>query len=201
MSSCASKSSSSTPVASSEKREKLTPSSSTVAPSGSGRPGSIVGTTSAIERRRRWGLLVDVALIELNDVPLWVRDPGDAHPLDELAHVERSESDLRVVPHFCKLRVEVVDEERDVTPAWIRRAIGLAAGRRSLTLRREQLEARALVADHHDLMGPRQIDTLPPEPEMLRVPLLHLQRLCARDAHVVDRRHRPFLSCNRSMIF
>ena len=51
-SSCASKSSSSTPVASSEKREKLTPPSSTVAPSGWGRPRSKVGRRSTIERRR-----------------------------------------------------------------------------------------------------------------------------------------------------
>src|SRR4051812_38596442 len=88
-SSCASKSSSSTPVASSEKSAKLTPPSSTVAPSGCGRPRSKVGRRSTIERRR--GRLVRVALVELNDVPFWVGDPGDSHPSDEVAHVERAE--------------------------------------------------------------------------------------------------------------
>src|SRR3954471_13007680 len=84
---CESKSRSSTPVASSEKSAKLTPPSSTVAPSGIGRPRSNVGSRSTIERRRV--LLVLVTLVELNDVSFRVGDPGDSHAGDELAHVER----------------------------------------------------------------------------------------------------------------
>ena len=58
-------------------------------------PRSNVGRRSATERRRV--LLVRVALVELNDVSFRVGNPGDAHPFDELAHVERAERDLRVV--------------------------------------------------------------------------------------------------------
>src|SRR5439155_24039469 len=108
----ASKSSSSTAVASSEKTEKLTPPSSTVAPSGCGRPRSKVGSRSATERRRVLPVLV--ALVELNDVSFRVGDPGDSHAWDEIAHVEGPQRDLRIVPHVGQLRVEVVDEEREV---------------------------------------------------------------------------------------
>src|SRR5438105_15834493 len=106
---CASNSSSSTEVACPEKTAKLTPPSSTVAPSGCGRPRSNVGSSSATERRRV--LLVLVALVELNDVSFRVGDPGGTHALDEAAHVERAERDLRILAHLGQLRIEVVDEE------------------------------------------------------------------------------------------
>src|SRR5579862_5946510 len=94
----ASNSSSSTDVASSEKIEKLTPPSSTVAPSGCGCPRSKVGRRSATERRRV--LLVLVALVELNDVSFRVGDPGNAHALDEVAQVERPERDPCILAHL-----------------------------------------------------------------------------------------------------
>src|SRR5437773_8336037 len=105
---CESKRRSSTPVASSEKRAKLTPPSSTVAPSGIGRPRSNVGSRSTIERRRV--LLVLVALVELHDVSFRVGDPGDTHSFDEAPHVERPERDLRIVAHLGEPCVEVVAE-------------------------------------------------------------------------------------------
>src|SRR5262245_63713388 len=98
VSSWASKSRSSTPVAFSEKNAKFTPPSSTVAPSGCGWPRSDVGSRSTIERRR--GLLVRVALAELNDVSFRVGDPGDSHALDERTHVEGPQRDLRVLAHL-----------------------------------------------------------------------------------------------------
>src|SRR5213080_4145467 len=100
-SSCPSNRSSSTPVASSEKRAKLTPPSSTVAPSGWGRPRSKVGRRSTIERRR--GRLVLVTLVELNDVSFRVGDPGDAHSCDEGAHVNGAERHGRLVAHLGEL--------------------------------------------------------------------------------------------------
>src|SRR4051794_23405471 len=103
VSSAESKSRSSTPVAFSEKNAKFTPPSSTVAPSGWGRPRSKVGSRSTIERRRV--LLVRVALVELNDVSFRVGDPDHAHALDECAHVDRAQADLRIVTDFCELRV------------------------------------------------------------------------------------------------
>src|SRR6516164_2261877 len=112
---CESKSSSSTPDAFSEKNAKFTPPSSTDAPSGCGRPRSKVGRRSTIERRRV--LLVLVALVELNGVSFRVGDPDDSHSFDERAHVERAERDLCVVADLGELRVEVVDEERQVADA------------------------------------------------------------------------------------
>src|SRR5580765_5649793 len=112
---CASKRRSSTPVASSEKRAKLTPPSSTVAPSGWGRPRSKVGRRSTIERRR--GRLVLVALVELNDVSFRVGDPGDSHTFYEAAHVEGPEGDFRVISQLGELRVQVVDEKREMPHA------------------------------------------------------------------------------------
>src|SRR5262245_63423631 len=114
---CASNRSSSTPVASSEKRAKLTPPSSTVAPSGWGRPRWKVGERSTIERR---GRLVLVALIELNDVSFRVGDPGDSHAWDEGAHVDGAERDGRLVAHLAELRVEVVDAEREMAVGRVR---------------------------------------------------------------------------------
>src|SRR5262245_50876734 len=146
-----SKSSSSTPVASSEKRAKLTPPSSTVAPSGWGFPRSNVGRSSATERRR--GLLVLVALVELNDVSFRVGDPGDSHALDEAAHVKRPEGDLHVIPHLGELRVQVVDEEREMPDARRRRSVTDLEVRRGLALDGEQLERDAAVPDHDDLIG------------------------------------------------
>src|SRR5215471_1809789 len=110
---CESKSRSSTPVAFSEKNAKFTPPSSTVAPSGCGRPRSKVGRRSTIERRRV--LLVLVALAELNDVSFRVGDPGDAHSWDERAHVDGAERDLGVAAQLGELRVDVVDAEREMT--------------------------------------------------------------------------------------
>src|SRR3954467_2669986 len=133
---CESKSRSSTPVASSEKRAKFTPPSSTVAPSGWGRPRWKVGERSTIDWRR--GRLVLVALVELNDVSFRVGDPGDSHPFDEAAHVQRAERDLRVIPDLRELGVEVVDEEREMAHAGERRAVVLAARRRGLSLCGEQ---------------------------------------------------------------
>src|SRR5215208_6427269 len=109
---------------------KLTPPSSTVAPSGCGRPRSKVGSRSATERRRV--LLVLVALVELNDVSFRVGDPDDSHAFDQAAHVERAERDSRVVADLGELRVEVVDEERDVTPAGVLRPRTVALARRRL---------------------------------------------------------------------
>src|SRR3954469_10508959 len=102
---CESKRRSSTPVASSEKSAKFTPPSSTVAPSGWGRPRWKVGERSTIDWRR--GRLVLVALVELNDVSFRVGDPGDSHSFDEAAHVQRAERDPRVGAHVGELRVEV----------------------------------------------------------------------------------------------
>src|SRR5690242_3200614 len=153
---CESKSSSSTPVASSEKKAKFTPSSSTVAPSGCGRPRSNVGSRSTIERRR--GLLVLVTLVELNDVSFRVGDPGDSHTGDEIAHVKRPKRDLRVVAHLRELRVEIVNEERDMAPAWERRAVALAVPGRRAVLRREKLERHSAVADHDHLVRAGQVD-------------------------------------------
>src|SRR5580704_17141759 len=84
-SSCESNRSSSAPVASSEKNEKFTPLSSTVAPRGCGWPRSKVGRRSTTERRRLG--LVRVALVELNDVSSRVRDPDNSHALDKRAHI------------------------------------------------------------------------------------------------------------------
>src|SRR3954470_10177891 len=134
---CESKRRSSTPVASSEKSAKFTPPSSTVAPSGWGRPRWKVGERSAIERRRV--RLVLVALVELNDVSFRVGDPGDAHPFDEAAHVKWAERDLRVVAHLRELRVEVVDEEREGPHAALPRPAQLAR-RWRLALGGEELE-------------------------------------------------------------
>src|SRR5262245_12486091 len=109
VSSCESNSSSSTPVAFSEKNAKFTPPSSTVAPSGCGWPRSKVGSRSTIERRR--GLLVLVALAELNDVSFRVGDPGDSHAWDEGVHTERAEGHRCLVAHLGELRVDVLDGE------------------------------------------------------------------------------------------
>src|SRR3954447_20280389 len=114
-SSCPSKRRSSTPVASSEKSAKLTPPSSTVAPSGCGCPLSKVGRSSATERRR--GRLVLVALVELNDGSFRVGNPCDSHPCDEVAHVQRAERDPRIISHLRELSVEVGDEEREMPHA------------------------------------------------------------------------------------
>src|SRR5581483_9307121 len=165
-SSCESNRSSSMPVASSENSAKLTPSSSTVAPSGCGLPRSNVGRSSATERRR--ALLVGVTLVELNDVSFRVGDPGHSHALDELAHVEGPQRDLRVVAQLGELAVEVVDEERDVAHAGIRRTVRLAARGRGRVLRREELERHTAVADHDHLVGPGQVDALSLEAEVLR---------------------------------
>src|SRR6478735_771840 len=140
-SSCPSKRSSSTPVASSEKRAKLTPPSSTVAPSGWGCPRSKVGSRSATERRR--GRLVLVALVELNDVSFRVGYPRDSHPRDEVAHVDRAERDPRILSDLSKLCVEVVDEKREVPHPGEGRPVLLAARRRRLSLRGEELERDA----------------------------------------------------------
>src|SRR3954447_345559 len=177
-----SKRSSSTPVASSEKRAKLTPPSSTVAPSGCGRPRSKVGRRSTIERRRV--RLVRVALVELNDVPFGVGDPGDSHAFDEVAHVEWAERDRGVVADVGELRVEVVDEEGNVAHAARRGAVALAV-RGRLALGREQLERGAAVADHDHRPGAGQVDAQALEAEVLRIPALDREWIGAVQPDVV----------------
>src|SRR3954454_13935274 len=184
---CESKRRSSTPVASSEKSAKFTPPSSTVAPSGWGRPRWKVGERSAIEQRRV--RLVLVALVELNDVSFRVGDPGDAHPFDEAAHVKWTEGDLHVIPHLGELRVQVVDEERQVPHTRERRAVLLAARRRCVSFGGEELERHAAVADHDHLVGAGQVDALALEAEVLRVPPLDRERIGAVEADVVHGAH------------
>src|SRR5262245_29072125 len=127
---CESKRRSSTPVASSEKRAKLTPPSSTVAPRGWGRPRWNVGPRSTIERRRV--LLVLVALAELNDVSFRVGDPGDSHSGDEGAHVDGAECHGCVVSHLGELGVDVVDAECEVAVGRVGRPVRLRSGSRRL---------------------------------------------------------------------
>src|SRR5262245_61463113 len=136
---CASKRRRSTPVASSEKRAKFTPPSSTVAPSGWGRPRWKVGERSTIERRRV--RLVLVALAELNDVSFRVGDPGDSHAWDEGPHVDGAERDGRLVAHLREFRVDVVDAEREMAVGRVRRPVRRGRRSRRLRSRREELEA------------------------------------------------------------
>src|SRR5262245_50114728 len=142
---CESKSSSSTPVASSEKMAKFTPPSSTVAPSGWGRPRWNVGERSTIERRRV--RLVLVALAELNDVSFRVGDPGDSHAWDESPHVDGAERDGRLVAHFGELRVHVVDAEREMAVGRVRGPVRRRRRGRRLRGRREQLETHPAAPD------------------------------------------------------
>src|SRR4051794_10582388 len=144
-SSNSSNSSSSTAVASSEKIEKLTPASSTVAPSGCGRPRSTTYGMSAIDWRR--AVLVPISLIELNDVSLRIGYPSDSHSFDELAHVERSQLQLRVLSHLRQLRVQVVDQEGEVAIAPVGGAVLLRRSGRRLPVGREQLDRQPVGAD------------------------------------------------------
>src|ERR1700691_4508762 len=193
------KSSSSTPVASSEKKEKLTPPSSTVAPSGWGWPRSNVGSRSTIERRRV--RFVRVALVELNDVSFRVRDPDNAHVLDERAHVERPEGGPRVLAHLGQLAVDVVDQKGDVAPARVGRAVVLSALAERLALGGEELERDTAVPDHDDLVGAGEVDAQTLEAEVLGIPALDRDRVLAVEPDVVHRpAHRSGRSASSSMI-
>src|SRR6185436_12085577 len=95
--------------------------------------------------------------VELNDVPFGVGDPGDSHAFDEVAHVEWAERDRRLVTDLGELRVEVVDEEGDVSNPTLGGAVALA-GRGCLALGRKELERDAAVPDHDHLAGAGQVD-------------------------------------------
>src|SRR3954462_15005051 len=153
---------------------------------------------SAIDWRR--AVLVPISLIELNDIPFRIGYPCDSNSFNEVAHIERSQHELRVVPHLRQLRVQVVDEECEVAVPAVGEAVLLGQPRRRRALRGEELEREPVRPDDDDLAGTRQVDALPLEPEVLRVPALDGERVLAVERDVVEREPHYCFSSSRSMI-
>src|SRR5688572_28604784 len=131
-------------------------------------------------------LLILVTLADFYDVAVRVGNPDGAPSGNEGVETKRPQSHARILPHRSQRRVDVINNERDVAPAGVMRAILCRDWIRRLPFGLEQLEIRIPISQEDNLLSvSERNDPRPAEPEVLQVVALGHDRILTGNRDVV----------------